>query len=196
MKQFLLQKLFSIYRAIFARRCFARWNRLLFQLSLRGLGVLNYGDKISGEEHFLRRFAKRGGTLVVLDVGANEGQYARALKAHAPQSIVYAFEPHPRTFERLQEQAQRHSFTALNLACGSKPDRLTLYDYQDHPEGSQHASLHQGVIEQIHRGVAKSWEVQVTTVDEFLRQGHIQKVNLLKVDTEGHEYEVLIFISF
>jgi len=193
MKQFLLNKVFSLYQRIFARRFFARWNRLLFQLSLRGLGVLNYGsDRLTGERDFLQRFAARRGPLVVLDVGANEGQYASTLKTLAPAAIIYAFEPHPRTYERLEDRAQEHKFTAINLACGSKPDRLTLYDYQDHPQGSQHASLHQGVIEQIHQGVAATWNVEVITIDDFLKQERLDNVDLLKIDTEGHEYEVLL----
>jgi FkbM family methyltransferase len=193
MKQFLIGHLFSLYQRIFARRWFVRWNRLLFELSLRGLGVLNWGnDRLTGEKDFLRRFVTRRGPLVILDVGANEGQYAKALKALEPSCEIYAFEPHPETYKRLVSESQQHGFVAINQACGSKSDRLTLYDYRDHPAGSQHASLHQGVIEDVHHGNAIAFDVAVTTVDAFIEQQKLKHISLLKIDTEGHEYEVLL----
>jgi FkbM family methyltransferase len=193
MKRFLVDWLFSAYQWIFARRWFVRWNRLLFQLSLRGLGVLNWGDdRLTGEKDFLRRFVKRRGPLIILDVGANEGQYAKTLKALDASCEIYAFEPHPETYKRLSAESRRHGFTAINQACGSTPDRLTLYDYRDHPEGSQHASLHQGVIEHLHHGHAIALDVEVTTIDDFIAQRNLQHISLLKIDTEGHEFEVLL----
>jgi FkbM family methyltransferase len=193
MKQFLLNSIFKCYQRIFARRFFARWNKLLFQLSLRGLGVLNYGaGRLTGETAFLKQITAKSGSLVVLDVGANEGDYASELLALAPSATVYAFEPHPRTYERLSRRAEERHFSAFNFACGSAPGRLALYDYQDRPEGSYHASFYSGVIEQIHQGAAVPWDVEVITIDDFVEREDVRHIDLLKIDTEGHEYEVLL----
>jgi FkbM family methyltransferase len=193
MKQYLLTKLFSMYQRLFARRRFRRLNLVLFHLSLRGLGVLNYGTgKTTGETWFLKNIAAKPGSMVVFDVGANEGDYASELSMLAPSARIYAFEPHPKIYERLRQRAERGKFSAYNVACGSAAARLKLYDYQEHPEGSQHASLHQGVIEQIHHGAAMSWEVDVITLDDFMKRELIEHIDLLKIDTEGHEYEVLL----
>jgi hypothetical protein len=125
MKQFLLNSIFKCYQRIFARRFFARWNKLLFQLSLRGLGVLNYGaGRLTGESAFLKQITAKSGSLVVLDVGANEGDYASELLALAPSATVYAFEPHPRIYDRLRRRAEQGEFSAYNVACGSAPARL------------------------------------------------------------------------
>jgi len=44
----------SLYQSVFARRVFYPFNKLLYLLSLRGLGVLNFeSDKLSGERFFL-----------------------------------------------------------------------------------------------------------------------------------------------
>jgi FkbM family methyltransferase len=193
MKNWIANRLVVIYQRIFARRFFARWNKLLFQLSLRGLGVLNYGNsKLTGEARFLKAVAKQTGPMIVLDVGAHEGAYASELRALAPAAEIYAFEPHPKTYERLKERAGHEHFAAYNAACGSSPGRLTLYDYGNRPDGSQHASLHRDVIERIHHGSATSWEVKVIALDDFIEQQGLKQINLLKIDTEGHEYEVLL----
>jgi hypothetical protein len=47
--------LFEVYSFFFARKIFRKWNRGLFELSLRGLGILNFqDDAASGESRFLK----------------------------------------------------------------------------------------------------------------------------------------------
>ena len=71
---------------------------------------------------------------------------------------------------------------------------MTLYDYPG-GQGSSHASVYQGVIEEHHvvqsRGCSEAIEVPVTTVDLFLKKRGIERVDLMKVDVEGLELSVL-----
>jgi FkbM family methyltransferase len=188
-----MRVLLASYRTVFARRRFHRWNRLLFDLSLRGLGVLNYENgRASGEDWLLRRIAEVFPDPTVLDVGGNVGSYSIAIMQAAPKASVYAFEPHPVTFGRLQAAAERWGFVAINAGCGEQQGVLVLHDYADDPSGSAHATLYREVIEEIHRGASAGREVAITTVDRFLREQDIGAVNLLKIDTEGHEYQVLL----
>jgi FkbM family methyltransferase len=185
--------LLAAYRWSFARPAFFRLNQMLYSLSLRGLGVLNFeDDRLSGEEAFLRRLAHRTPHMIALDIGAHTGFYSNKIKALAPSATIYAFEPHPQTFQRLQAEAARHNYTALNLACGDTIGRMTLYDYADRTDGSQHASLYKEAIEQAHRGAVKAWDVEGTTVDHFVGQNNLAVIHLLKIDTEGHELKVLL----
>lgn len=53
----MLQKIIDIYVWFFAKPCFKKFNKLLFRLSLAGLGILNYkNNKASGESHFLNNY--------------------------------------------------------------------------------------------------------------------------------------------
>jgi FkbM family methyltransferase len=188
----------SIYEKLFVRKAFYNFNKRLFYLSLRGIGVLNYkNDKLTGEEHFLQhslpQLIPSDKELVVLDVGANEGHYACKVKETYPNAEIFAFEPHPKTFARLQSQAAKHGFQAFNLACGEKRCRMELYDRLEAAErGTTHASLYKDIIEQIHGSELASWSVQVIDLDYFIKERGIQKVNFLKIDTEGHELSVLL----
>lgn len=189
----MIRHLLAGYRILFARRRFYKWNRLLFHLSARGLGILNYeNDRVSGEGWLLRRIVDVFPNPTVLDIGGNVGDYAVAVRKLAPKASVYSFEPHPVTFGRLRVAAERWSFTAINAGCGEREGVLDLYDYADRPDGSAHATLHQGVIEDIHRGRSTPHKVMITTVDRFLIEQRVSQVNLLKIDTEGHEYQVLV----
>jgi len=181
----------SLYLRLFVRRVFFRANRFLHDLTLHGLGVLNHDDGRSGETVLLDHLARIVAAPVVVDVGANAGDYAAAVLARAPRARVLAFEPHPATFARLLGRAAAAGFTAQNLALGAEPGHLELYDY-DGSDGTQHASLYREVISTIHHGGEPlAMQVEVATLDDRLRREGVTHVDLLKIDTEGHELSVL-----
>ncbi|KAM3098416.1 FkbM family methyltransferase [Phormidesmis sp. 146-12] len=185
--------LIRIYRLIFLRKSLFRLNQLIFQLSLRGIGLLNYDDdQQSGEDAFLNQISEFLDDGVVIDVGANVGEYSNKVRRLSQTAKIYAFEPHPITFEKLSDQASQHHYTAINAACSDIQGKLKLYDYQGDQSGSTHASLYQDVISNIHKGASESWEVDVITLDEFIQHSNLDHIRLLKVDTEGNELKVLL----
>lgn len=185
-------KAYESYRQLFAKEKFYLFNKFLFNMAVRGMGIMNYGGpKVSGEYSFLKRHLSHLKDPVVLDVGANIGGYARLVKEVNPGAIIHAIEPHPSTFEELKAGAGASSYHAHNYACSSEPGLLELYDYEQ-GKGSSHASLHKDVIGQIHgHQNAASVQVQAVTLDEFVDQQGIKHIDLLKIDTEGHELNVL-----
>ncbi|MDW8325828.1 MAG: FkbM family methyltransferase [Anaerolineales bacterium] len=182
----------ALYRWLFARPSCAWLNRFVTSLGLHGLGILNYeNEHVSGEAYFLRWLVRRYSAPVVLDIGANVGNYASRIKTLSPQAVIYAFEPHPRTFAVLAAEAERHGFTALNVGCGDAAGQAQLFDYAASDAGSSHASLYRDVIERIHRSASVAWPVTITTIDRFLQEVGLTHVDLIKIDTEGHELAVL-----
>ena len=77
-----------------------------------------------------------------------------------------------------------------NLALSKEDGILSLFDYEDN-DGSAHASLHEDVIELLHNGKSKHYTVNVTSLDSYIEKMGIKCVDLLKIDTEGHELDVL-----
>lgn len=187
-------RVMGCYRTLFARKRFYRLNKLLFNLSLRGIGLLNDqpdGLESTGEASFLRRIRAAWGTEpVVLDVGASAGEYSNRIMALRPAARVFAFEPHPRTFTTLRVHAARYGYAAFNVACGHQEASLTLYD-RESGDGSPQASLYREVIESLHRQPAVAHEVNVIALDGFVTEHRLERINLVKIDTEGHELRVL-----
>jgi FkbM family methyltransferase len=184
-------KILDIYIFIFARNFFIPLNRLLFKLSLRGLGILNYkNSRISGERSFLKTYLTgKSGDLI--DVGANRGSYSKEALQFNPLMKVYALEPHPLTFKALDEHLRGENVVKINKGLSGKVTELTLYDYPFN-DGSTHASLFRDVITEIHGSRdAIGHQVQLTTLDEIVAQYKIEEIALLKIDTEGNELEVL-----
>ena len=102
------QSILSVYRLIFARPLFQRLNMLVFNLSLRGLGVLNYeNDNVSGEKFFVNKVLPQvveKKSPVLFDVGANVGRYTLSLLKTFADAQIYAFEPHPGNFSTLKKK--------------------------------------------------------------------------------------------
>ena len=71
----MLKILYSVYRYLFARSFFVKFNKFLYHCSIKGLGVYNYENmNISGENNFLKKYIKKDSLglkdYVVFDVGA------------------------------------------------------------------------------------------------------------------------------
>jgi FkbM family methyltransferase len=158
---------------------------------LHAVGVLNYENyTVSGERRFLKRFLERYPTAVVIDVGANAGQYSELVRELAPEAVIHAFEPHPVSFAALAQLAAKIGVAAHPLALGETHSTIEIFDYADEA-GSQHASVYREVIEGVHRRPACSWTIRCETLDSIADEWSLTGIGLLKIDTEGHELAVL-----
>lgn len=183
--------LLNAYVKIFARPSMIKWNRFLHHAALRGMGVLNYkNDKESGEEDFLKNTIASLQQPIIFDVGANVGRYSKHILEINPTVQLHSFEPHPKTFLSLKEQMNGTTAQLNNKGVGKEPSILELYDYEDQ-DGSSHASVFKGVIEEIHHQSAVSHQVEVIALKDYLLENKIDTIDLLKIDTEGNELNVL-----
>jgi len=107
-----------------------------------------------------------------------------------PNAELYAFEPHPKTFKKLQEVADEFSFKAFNVGVGDKNETLKIYDYK-YKDGSQHASIFKDVIEKVYKSEFIEHKINLIKIDDFCKKSNIAGINLLKIDTGGNELKVL-----
>ena len=132
-----------------------------------------------------------GQPLTVLDVGANLGDWSSALLERArhtgqlQQLALHAFEPSEFTCALLRERLP--TWVRVNqVALSNGERRSTLYVAA---AGAGRNSLHDHHLDG--PGQATTEPVTTTTVDAYLHQAGISTVDLLKVDTEGHDFRVL-----
>lgn len=192
--------LISLYRFLFARPSLYALNLHLYKLALRGLGVLNAeGPVVTGETWLQSQFAQHLRPKTIIDVGANLDVYGAEV---FPEAKIYACEPHPVTFSRLEkihsEDVKNGHITLLNIALSDTAAKMSLYDFADDAElkhtqpTSALASLSKEVIEGLHKQKAKSYKVEVKTIDQVIKEHKLREVDILKIDTEGHEHHVLL----
>lgn len=175
------------------RPSLAWFGRAAYDFALRANGIaINFPGRhglTAGEEAFLARVAPSLAGGVVLDVGANSGSYAAEVRRLAPQARILAFEPHPATFARLRQRLEGAAVETHQLALGEEAGRMELHDFAD-ADGSTQASLSQASVG-LYSSDIVSHPVTVTTLDAVLAEHRIDRVALLKVDTEGFDAKVL-----
>ena len=182
------------YVKVFAGARTRRLNELVLDMALRARGFGNSGSiQVTGEASFVALLA-RGPVDLCLDIGANRGEYSEALLLSTPATVI-AFEPLPQTYADLSTLEARfpRRFFAVNKGVGDVEGQLDLH----WGENSQLASFSKEVLAIGYVGACntRSTSVPVTTVDDyFAAEGRAfanRDITLLKIDTEGFEYEVL-----
>jgi len=173
---------------------FVNFNKALFNMSLRGIGVLNWeNDVISGERHLIKTILPkviRSDHPLFFDIGANVGNYSLTLLSSFPGAVIHAFEPHPINYLRLKERLSYENVVTHNVALGERSGKSILYDRLD-SDGSLHASLHEAVISEIHKSQVTMHQIELERLDYFAEKEGILHIDFMKVDTEGNELAVL-----
>lgn len=187
----------NLFQKIICRPSLLHFNLHMYKLSLRGLGILNSGDpKQTGELWLLNKIKQAGLTKAMIDVGANDGGYSMLLRSIFVNARIISCEPHPQTFKLLSKNSS--NLTVLNIGLGSKASQSQLWDF--HPDSllkatqptSTLASTLPEVITDLYNQKAISYPIRITTLDLLTKKLKIKKIDFLKIDTEGSEYEVLL----
>ena len=126
---------------------------------------------------------------VILDVGANTGVYALIAACLQPEAEVYAFEPVPRVFDRLETNRQLNGYSihCVRAALSDHSGTAVIYDSGD--EHIYSASVNRNVNEATRPVVPV--EIPILRLDDFASEHHLGKIDLVKIDVEMHEREVL-----
>lgn len=142
------------------------------------------------ELEFILKMLQPGMTF--FDIGANAGVFSVAAgKAmREGQGSIYAFEPCPATFAILEKNLQENELAGVHAQCVALSERsgaASLY---------VNAAMKDGLnsLEDPSHGdadVVGTVPVRVTTLDEFIVEHDIPRVELMKVDVEGAE--LLVF---
>jgi FkbM family methyltransferase len=126
------------------------------------------------------------GRVTLFDVGAHDGEYLQAvLPILGAEAQVFSFEPQSSSFRILQDRfAANAQVTVRNLALGKQGGTVSLFSAGD---SESTASLHKNRD----LGQGHSEIVEITTIDDICEAEGIDRIHVLKIDTEGHEMEVL-----
>ena len=131
---------------------------------------------------------------VVVDVGANHGDFSEAASASFPAARVLLFEPLPKLLPILQRRCARHAPLWKLETCALSDAEGTL-DLHVAPERDEIGSL-KGFSQSYLDTTATAGEIRkipcrVRRLDDVAREHGIAHVDLLKIDVEGAEFDVL-----
>lgn len=137
---------------------------------------------------FLFQHCEEGHTI--LDIGAHIGLFSTIAAKKAGQSgKVYAFEPAPATIPVLHQTIRinglRRNVVPVQQAMGAETGHITFYVSNDEADNSN--SLVAYKEDRKLNGV----KVEMNTIDNFVQERQIRRVNFLKIDVEGAEFDTL-----
>jgi len=162
--------------------------------SLARLGIriikLKYYPEISNRK-IIENFADPQSISVIFDVGANVGQSALEFKGSYPESTIYSFEPFSENFEKLKEKASRVTGIVPNkIALSNRTETNDVFrDLNLFSEWNSLEPITQKLLAE--SDSKRSENIQIEKGDDFCARNNISKIDLLKIDTEGHDLAVL-----
>jgi FkbM family methyltransferase len=129
------------------------------------------------------------GAKIILDVGANAGIYSLAALAIQPDATVHAFEPTPEIAARLRATAKLNGLDHLHVhetAVLDKDGQATLKRFRGE------LGTNEG-MNYISRDLGDSGAecVKTVCVDQFCQDHSINRIDLMKLDIQGHEHSAL-----
>lgn len=160
----------------------------LFILGAMGIGT-GGETETSGEKIVLKHVRKflAQSDLTIFDVGANIGNYTKILRETFPKALIYSFEPSQKTFAILRERFPSEPHT-VNIGFSDKSGKISLYTNKNN---STISSIYKRKwVKKKHR-LDTVEIVEMGTIDKFSSQNNIERIDFLKLDTEGHELKCL-----
>ena len=145
----------------------------------------------NGEYHLLSYLTKNQLLKTVFDVGANIGEYSAIIASRkSKDGKIYAFDPRDSNVEVLRKKFHNTEKIFLIPKALSDYDGTIDFHQNDDPHESGTDSVYDMNIIGYHPHTQKI-SVPCTTIDSFCENNHIEHINLVKIDVEGHELFVL-----
>ena len=137
----------------------------------------------------------------VADVGCHRGETIKILNSTFDVKKIYSFEPSKKNFSFLQKiKKNNKNIDIFNFACGELNETTKLKFSIESSSSTIHDINYESKYYKLKRLLLLGFNqkemfvdesISVKRLDEFLIRENINKIDLLKIDTEGYEFNVL-----
>ncbi len=181
--------------------------QILKILHLFGYSLIGKKKKITHNDFdsiisFLIKEIEKEENPNVFDVGANTGQSIDRFSRLFKESKIFSFEPTPNLFEKLKEKYQKKqsNIKLFNLAIDNISLKKDFYSYKYHkinslvPIDKNSKFLKSREIisgPDSNESFENVIKVETKTIDEIVDELKIDKIDVIKIDTQGNEDKVL-----
>jgi FkbM family methyltransferase len=139
----------------------------------------------NGEYWLIDAFPSDG---VFVDVGYHQGDWSLEVLSRKPRAFVLAFDPWPDAAQFHASSRAKDKVRFVPLALASEATTTTFYDYASGCNSLTRRDVEFGSAP---APTAREYPVEVARLDEWCLQNGVGHIDLLKVDTEGHDLHVL-----
>lgn len=158
-----------------------------------GIDIKRYRDEFSEPAQTARMLQQHGVELVV-DIGANRGQYAKSLRRYGYQGRILSFEPLQDAWSELQEASRKDPKWEIfpRYAIGESKSSVTMNVSENSVSSSILEMLDQHTEAAPESAYIRAEQAQCIPLDEALTMVHdLPQRIFIKIDTQGYEEKVL-----
>lgn len=123
---------------------------------------------------------------IIIDIGANIGVFSIYAASTSKNTIVYAYEPMPKSYSLLLKNININKFERnilpFKLGVGTKKEKRKLFL----ASGSPFHSLYT-----VNEADKNYLEIECVSLKDILKSNYIKECDILKIDCEGAEFEIL-----
>ena len=151
----------------------------------------------------VNKYIKKYNYNIIFDIGANRGQFIESIiKSNINYNTIYSFEPQKDIYNKLKHTCNCDGIKricinkAISNLNSNKNLKINKIKSTSTFSKINNNSIWYKIKNLLITGSKKSSfivseNVQTVTLDTFIENNSINSVDLLKIDTEGHEFEVL-----
>jgi len=140
-----------------------------------------------------------------IDIGAHKGETVELFNKNFKVKNFYCFEASSINFEKLKKNflnLKNQNIYFYNYAIGEEENIRDFYQLDESSSSTltqinQNSNYYKKKMKilnllSIKKKLFKPTKVKTTTLSKFIRENNIENIDVLKIDTEGYEYKVLI----
>lgn len=122
--------------------------------------------------------------LTIIDVGASTGSFFEHFLTD--NNLIFAFEPDPNPIKQTAMKYFEKNYNVKHIAKACSNESGIELPFYTSPKSTGISSLHS--FDETHSTHTK---VITITLSDYIKENKIDSVDILKIDTEGHDYFVL-----
>ena len=159
--------------------------------SMLAFGTGNDNMFSNGEFLVAQEFIRRGD--IVFDIGANHGNWLKMILSVKPLNNIYAFEPIKELCQHISIHHHfRENIKIVNGAVSDQVGETDFYIYRNSPQMAEMSNMFgRPEVEQKNNINVLTEKTRTITIDHLFEIEKLEKVNFVKIDTEGAEELVL-----
>ena len=138
--------------------------------------------------------------ISLIDVGSHKGEYISSIIKNFHIDKIYGFEPNNEIFNNLNKNFSSDKIHLYNFGVSNEKGEIFLNkniessssSINDLNTNSKYYKKKYFLLNFLNlKEVTTKSKIQVVRLDEFMNKNNIKKLDLLKIDTEGFEYNVI-----
>jgi len=169
------------------------------------LKILSFFDYFKKKDviNFFKKNVK-GNIINLIDVGAHHGETIKLFNIKFVINNIYAFEPSYKNFKVLEKKTKKIKNCNLKIYNYGIGDKEGLFDFNESHESqsstlvkinykSNYFKRKQKLLKFFskEKNLFFTTKINIKSLDNFLKENKIDYVEILKIDTEGYDFNVI-----